>query len=151
MIRGRLSHRCANSSHKNPAIVVQGIRVSDLTGQTYRDAWDGLLDTGAGRSMIPDGIAAALALTPVGFAKLSPFDKALGNREYAEYDVHLSIPGIARLISLTVCASARSDVLLGRDFINMFMLLLDGPSTRWGLSHPSAYSRLLLFLLGLRG
>jgi hypothetical protein len=151
MHRSRLSHQLGRFLLKDVAPVVAGIRVADPNGNEHSALWDGLIDTGSPFTVIPHQIAADLQMTASGNRPLAWFGHLGAARSYSEYDIRLSIPGLPAPVSLAACGvPGRKYILLGRDFINQHVLLIDGRAGAWGISRPTAFLRMAMWCLGVR-
>ena len=136
---------------KDFAPVFTGIGIADSKGNRHPAEWDGLIDTGSSRTLIPLDVATDLRMTLSATRLLAGFGESGPMRSYPGYRVRLSIPGLPREFLLTACAVPnRNYILLGRDFINQHVLLIDGRAGTWAISRPSAFLRMALWCLGVR-
>jgi hypothetical protein len=146
-----LSRKLAGTRLAVAAPVVSNIRVADPEGHEHPAQWDGLIDTGSSHTIIPLEVATTLGMERSGTKLLAGFDQPGEMRRYPEYWVRLSIPGLPDVVLLAAFAApARKHILLGRDFINQHVLLIDGRAEAWGISRPSAFLRMALWCLGVR-
>ena len=93
----------------------------------------GLLDSGADQSIVPDQVARALGLTQIDEVDVE--DANGGSERRAVYAADLEFDGH----SVTALPMAGTDypiVLLGRDVLNGFRAVLDGPAQEFTLSKP---------------
>ncbi len=98
---------------RNP---VTGAELGDLPAQ---------LDTAADRTIVPEALVKALALPQVGAVQLGAFGGAIYTAP-----VYAALLGVHdfQVNALKVAAHADEDwVLLGRDVLNSFRVVLDGP------------------------
>jgi predicted aspartyl protease len=102
-----------------------------VTGVTHQ--WPAKLDTGAALTILPQALVDALALSPKGEATIYGYDGMATVRPI--YYVNLQVAGY-NLSSVRVSTSKRSDVLLGRDVLNHFILTLNGKDLTFELQDP---------------
>jgi hypothetical protein len=99
----------------------------------------GLIDIGAGRSLIRSGLPARLGLTPVGVVEIdTPSSTDL---EAAEYRVRFWLDHSLGLEVTALEAPLPGDrlgALLGRDVLASAVLVYDGPNNRFTLTLPDA-------------
>jgi len=91
------------------------------------------LDTGAAISVLPDSAVEALRLIPRGEVMLSGYDNVSTVR--STYYVNVEMAGF-HLPFLEVVSSPRKDMLLGRDVLNHFTLILRGKDLTFELRDP---------------
>ena len=77
MIRGGLLRKYGDSRHENPAAVIQNISVSDLKGNFSPEPFDGLIDTGCDKSVIPLHVCEVLKLRLFNNVCVYGFDKKI--------------------------------------------------------------------------
>jgi len=95
--------------------------------------WPAKLDTGATLTILPEVLVDALVLSPKGEATIYGYDGMATIRPI--YYVNLQVAGYS-LSSVRVSSSKRSDVLLGRDVLNHFILTLNGKDLTFELQDP---------------
>lgn len=149
MIRKALASVCGADSYSTPGPVVTGVSISDLAGNMHRQDWDGLVDTGAERTVVPLAACHELRLAPRDWRSPRGFDPQAERSRLPRYYVRLRVQGIGDLTLLTY-AVARSNVLLGRDFLSGLVFLFDGELSRWKAGRHTAWTRLVCGLLALR-
>ena len=149
MIRERLSTTCGNDNYSVPAPVVNGLSISDLTGNRHPESWPGLVDTGAGATVVPISVCEDLKLAPRDLQRPHGFDRQAPRRDIPRYYVKVGLEGIGQF-TLLAYAVQRSNVLLGRDFLSGLLLLVDSDSSRWQLGRASPWTKLILPLIALR-
>lgn len=91
-----------------------------------RVALRGKLDTGASISVLPVSALEPLELYPKGETAIIGYDGARTVRE--TYYADLEIESI-RLASIRFVTTSRNEMLLGRDVLNQFLIILDGKSS----------------------
>ena len=91
------------------------------------------LDSGAAMSVLPQTAVADLALEPIGDILAMGYDRK--PTLLPTYSVTFQVEGYT-LHDVEVTASPRSDVLLGRDILNHFILTLDGKNLAFDLTDP---------------
>ncbi len=93
----------------------------------------GKLDTGADFCVIPDALLAPLQLVPEDTVTTRGY-----NRKSEVYDVfRVSLEVAGQLFEdITVIATPRDDVLIGRDVLNNFILTLDGKALTFEMQDP---------------
>jgi hypothetical protein len=93
----------------------------------------GKLDSGADISVIPEELADELHLIPAREIQTRGYDGTV--RDIQSYFVAFEIEGYPiRLVE--VVASRRTDVLLGRDVLNHFRIILDGKMLTFEMTDP---------------
>jgi predicted aspartyl protease len=102
------------------------IQVSPVSHNTNTSSpIDCLLDTGADLSLIPQRLVSELSLAPAASIIVEGFD---GERqELPLFAVDIVIEN-TRIAGLEVTAYPTTHAILGRDILNRFRLLLDGPA-----------------------
>lgn len=89
------------------------------------EPWLGKIDTGASITAVPKNLVDALDLWRVGDMPVKSFDGSV--RRYGRYMVDIKIGDILRKDTIVI-ATRRDNVLVGRDLINSWRMILDGPS-----------------------
>lgn len=131
MIGGTLSPRCGQDRYHIPAPVVSGVEITDAaSGERHPGTWDALVDTGAGRSVIPEDACSSLGMTPFAYVRASGYDRSSSPTRRPVYHVSIHVPGLGDF-RLNVTSASRSNVLLGRDFLQGLIFLMDGGTFRW--------------------
>jgi len=105
--------------------------IHPVTGITHQ--WPAKLDTGAALTILPEKVVDALVLSPKSEAIIYGYDGIAAIRPL--YYVNLKVAGHS-LSSVRVSSSKRSDVLLGRDVLNHFVLTLNGKDLTFQLEDP---------------
>lgn len=146
MIKGGFLHRYGDSRQENPAIVIQNIRVGDLVGNVFPEYFDGLIDTGADKSVVPLRICTNLQLKIRDRFRVSGFDGEI--KLCPTYLVYLKVKGIGD-IPLQVFSVHRKSILLGRDFLKNMLLVMDSRSSKYGFGKSTYWRTLCLKLQGL--
>jgi predicted aspartyl protease len=94
----------------------------------------GKLDSGADTTVIPERVVEQLGLTPRGHLWTRGFDGTNSHRPV--YYVRLLIESFD-LPSVRCVAADRTTVLVGRNVLNRFRLILDGKNLTFDLQDPS--------------
>lgn len=120
-----------NTIIQPPAAFVQVTLFDPITGLSVQKP--GKLDTGASITVLPESVVTTLRLKVVSEGLITGFDGKGSLRplyyiamEIAEYKIPL----------VEVTSAERSDVLLGRDVLNQFILTLDGKALTFDLRDP---------------
>jgi hypothetical protein len=107
-----------------PAPFVNIVVRNPANGDELRDI-PAQMDTAADRTIVPEALVKDLGLAQVGTIKLGGFGGA--SYTLAVYAILLGLHGLP-LRPLKVAAHTEEPwVLLGRDFLNSYRILLDGP------------------------
>ncbi len=93
----------------------------------------GKLDTGADVTVIPTRLVALLQITPKGHSWTRGYDGTYARR--LVYYVRMSVEGF-ELPTVRCIATDRTDVLLGRNVLNRFLITLDGKNLVFDLQDP---------------
>lgn len=101
--------------------------------------FDGVVDTGAAYSVIPQALVRAYGLSPTSHKTLWGFDGKA--RKCAFYEVTFSIRDLSPQ-TLSVPATHRNDVLIGRDLLERCRFVYDGPNRMYSLYEPSLARRM---------
>jgi hypothetical protein len=115
-----------------PELVVPVV-IGSEENQRVKDV-DGKIDTGADMSVIPGAVRAALNLPRSGVAKCRG---ARGEKweNVPTYIVRVRIAG-GQWLSIDVVETTSSYMLLGRDVLNHYVLVANGPDQIFDLSLP---------------
>jgi hypothetical protein len=113
-----------------PAPVASVTVIHPVTG-ARSEPLPGKLDSGADTTVIPHWLAAELRLSPRGHTWTRAFDGSLSRR--AAYYVRMRVQGFD--LPIVRCIAAERDtLLLGRNVLNHFRVVLDGGSLTFDLS-----------------
>ncbi len=116
---------------KPPAAFVQVTLFDPITGLSVQKP--GKLDTGASITVLPESVVTTLRLKAVSEGFVTGFD---GKGSLCPlYYIAVEIAGYDIPI-IEVTSAQRSDVLLGRDILNQFILTLDGKALTFYLRDP---------------
>ena len=112
-----------------PPAPALGVLINSVqgTGQAYQATAQ--LDTGADVSGVPIALLARLKVEPHQSVEVQDFDEV--RKEARTYLVQLELDRF-RFRRLEVVALDAPHVLLGRDVLNNFRLMLDGPALNFG-------------------
>lgn len=105
-----------------PAPVAEVIIIHPVTS-ARRSLLPGKLDTGADLTVIPQRLVTQLRLTPKGRTWTRGYDGTYSQRSV--FYVRMQLEGVV-LASVRCVATDRSTVLLGRNVLNRFLIILDG-------------------------
>ena len=105
--------------------------INPVTGVTQQ--CPAKLDTGATLTILPEVLVDALVLSPKGEATIYGYNGMATIRPI--YYVNLQVAGYS-FSSVRVSSSKRSDVLLGRDVLNHFIITLNGKDLTFELQDP---------------
>jgi len=146
MIKERLSTTFGSNIKENAAIVIQNVSIGDLIGNVYPAFFEGLIDTGADRSVIPMTICKDLKLKIHDQLKVVGFDGKA--RECTSYLVYVKVETIGD-VPLQVFGVERKGVLLGRDFLKNMLLVMDSRVQKYGLGISARWKTTCLRLMGI--
>ncbi len=107
-----------------PAVVVP-VEVLHPTSAASAGPVSGKLDTGANITVLPQSLVTGLQLRPRARGWTRSFDASYSHRSV--YYARMVVEGLD-LPAVRCVAAARSDVLLGRNVLNHFVIKLDGPA-----------------------
>lgn len=116
----------------NPPAPVADVTINHPVTGAESGALRGKLDTGADVTVIPEQLVAQLNLTPKGLIWTRSYDPAYSQRRPVYY-VRIVIEGLP-VASVRCIATARRDVLVGRNVLNRFLITLDGKRQTFALS-----------------
>lgn len=120
----------AYESRLNPPAPLLQVTVASIV-RTRREATLALLDTGSDITAIPDKLADPLRLYPIGRLRLE--DVEAKTTPVFTYAVQLTVAGVT-IPRLEVILTGLDFAVLGRDVLNRFYLLLNGPELTFDLS-----------------
>lgn len=115
----------ANESPPAPYVLVI---VSRPNGSAHAPDLPAKVDTGADRTIIPTALATQLALEEVG--RLTFVGLADQQIELPIYEVTLVIRDLDPIDVKVAASDGEPHVLLGRDVLNRYRIVLDGPNGR---------------------
>ncbi len=121
----------AYDSNFNPPAPVADVTVAHPVTGDESSVLRGKLDTGADVTVILERLVAQLGLIPKGKIWTRGYDGTYSQR--LVYYVRMSVEGFL-VVSVRCVATARSDVLLGRNVLNHFLITLDGKRQLFALS-----------------
>jgi hypothetical protein len=121
-----------DSSFKPPAPVAD-VTVSHPLSGLRRRALRGKLDSGADTTVLPERVVLQLGLTPRGHVWTRGFDGTYSRRSV--FYVRLRVESFD-LPSVRCVAADRTTVLVGRNVLNRFLLILDGKHQTFDLQDP---------------
>lgn len=102
--------------------------VSHPAGTATAPARPAKLDTGADRTIIPTGLAAALGLREV--ERLVFTGLSGGQVVLPVYQLRLAIRDLDPILVDVAASDGEPHILLGRDVLNRYRIILDGPNQR---------------------
>ena len=114
----------------NPPAAVADVVVVDPVSRASSPLLRGKLDTGADLTVIPEFLATQLALTHRTHVWARSYDGGLVQRP--AYYVRLIVDN-HELTSVRCIATNRQNILLGRNVLNRFLVILDGRKLRFDL------------------
>lgn len=107
-----------------------------LTDGILRAGVSALLDTGAGQTVVPAELVAALGLTPDGEELVKGYDGVTTTR--LTYLVRLAIRTLPPVNLSAIALDDVPYVILGRDVLNRYTITLNGPAGRLTVSDDPA-------------
>lgn len=118
-------YRYANDVPPAPFVLVI---VSRPDGAASEPDLPARVDTGADRTVIPADVAARLALDEVGTITLGGFGGSIVTAPV--HSVRLVIRDLPAITAEVAAIAGEPHVLLGRDVLNHYRIVLDGPNLR---------------------
>jgi predicted aspartyl protease len=112
----------------NPPAAFVLAKISPTVGTQSSEALLAQLDTGADRTVVPLEVVEQLSLASSGVALVAGLGGEI--EEARLYDVRLAIAGFSPLAVEVLANAGEPWVLLGRDVLNHFRIVLDGPGRR---------------------
>jgi hypothetical protein len=143
MIRGRLTKVIAGEERERWAIVISGVAIQNHYGETCAGTWEGLLDSGADRTAVPESAVKELRLKNINKIFVRGYDQKRTSRPV--FHCRLVIPGLGSM-PLNPVAVESKYLLLGRDFLDAFnglLLVADHSCGLWALNKSSVWRRSL--------
>jgi predicted aspartyl protease len=129
IFRYRYQHR---SGPPAPYVLVN---LSHPDGSASLDDQPAKVDTGADRTVIPEAVAAALALDAVDVLEVEGLD---GTRiRLPTSFVVVTIRAVSPVTVAVLRSPGEPEILLGRDVLNHFRIVLDGPDLALEISAPA--------------
>jgi len=123
-------------SHVNPPAPFINVSVRCPTTGHQVENVPAQVDTGADRTVLPKAVVTALGLVEVGLFLCEGFGSQVMNLPLYLVEVRLhDLPG---LVVRAVLGEREPWVLLGRDVLNAYRLLLDGPQLALEIDRPAA-------------
>jgi hypothetical protein len=117
----------------NPPAPVADVTVAHPVTAVSSGTLRGKLDSGADVTVIPARLVVPLNITPRGHIWTRGYDGTYARR--LVYYVQLTVEGFA-LPSVRCIATDRTNVLLGRNVLNRFIVTLDGKNLILALQDP---------------
>lgn len=118
-----------NASFDPPAPLLE-VTIANTANKRRRRSLSALLDTGSDITAIPDSLAQPLQLYPIGQIQLESVEAT--TTTVLTYAVHLTI-GDLSIPRLEVILTGLDFIVVGRDVLNRFYLLLNGPEQNFDL------------------
>jgi predicted aspartyl protease len=117
----------------NPPAPVADVTIANPVTPNKRSRVRGKMDTGADITVIPERLIVPLGISPKGRVWTRGYDGTYAQR--AVYYVRLTLEGFV-LATIRCIATNRTDVLLGRNVLNRFLITLDGKNLTFELKDP---------------
>ena len=115
----------------DPPAIVLAVSVTGVVRRRPRIDSPAFIDTGADITAVPETLVNRLKLYPIG--RLNLEDANAFKTPVYTYDVFLSLPGESAQ-KLEVVLTPYPFVILGRDWLQSYYVLLDGPGQQFQLS-----------------
>ena len=117
----------------NPPAPVANVIVANPVATNKRSLLRGKMDTGADITVIPERVVAPLGISPKGRVWIRGYDGTYAQRPV--YYVRITLEGLV-LPTVRCIAANRPDVLLGRNVLNRFIIILDGKNLTFEVKNP---------------
>jgi predicted aspartyl protease len=117
----------------NPPAPVADVTIANPVTPNKRSRVRGKMDTGADITVIPERLIIPLGISPKGRVWTRGYDGTYAQR--AIYYVRFTLEGFV-LATVRCIATNRTDVLLGRNVLNRFLVILDGKNLTFELKDP---------------
>jgi len=117
----------------NPPAPVTDVTIANPVTPNKRSRVRGKMDTGADITVIPESLIVPLGITPKGRVWTRGYD---GTYTYVRFIMSGSPWKVFVLATVRCIATNRADVLLGRNVLNRFLVILDGKNLKFELKDP---------------
>ena len=89
-----------------------------------------LIDTGAPFCVIPERLKDSLKLCKIDEIPIQDYNDRIIEDNAPVYSVHMTIPPLQPVIAQVITRESNEYAIIGRDVINQWVLMLDGPGLK---------------------
>ena len=147
MINKSLDLVFGKRQYNHPAPIINKIEIGDLSGHRIPELFDALVDTGADCTVVPLSVCTALYPKTREYVRAFGYDGVL--KITPVYWLTIYAKGIEDISIKALGVDGRETVLLGRDFLQQQLFVVDNKSSKWCLLRGTTWRSLWFSLLKL--